>query len=174
MNNAEYVENQLGITLEEIIKLSNEELDEYTDRIYNKLVDLNLPVIRGAKSRTEYGSSNYLYVDDLKIRVSDHLVTSNARLMGEVHFLLNDNKKDIEKTIRDIEIYIAPERFEKIETPRIVVNELEVCEKQLQDRDSIISERTSKNGNKLFRVKRPYNTASVTYIKKPFQNKFGN
>lgn len=162
MKNAEY---QLGITLEEIIKLSNEELDEYTDSIYTKLVDLNLPVIRGAKSRTEYGSSNYLYVDDLKIRVSDHLVTSNARLMGEVHFLLNSKKGD-ERRIQNIELYFAPERFEKIEIPVENTVELEVCKNQLKDSDIILSERTSKSGNKLFKIERTYHNKTITYIKK--------
>ena len=156
-------------------RISDKTINEETDFIAEYLEDNGFFILRGARSRTDFGESNYLYAhnkvdevgfpmgDGVKIRISDHSVSNFDRIFNEIHVRITDTKESWEKSAFSVLMklqwqYDKNNKFRKEDAVEIKKVTIEIHESQLRINppyaDKILSERISNNGKKLLTVER--------------------
>ena len=125
-------------------------------------------------SITDYGVSGYLstYTPDyryLKIRLSDHAATNQHRLETELmfgysdYFTVGDNRKE------EIERYIYPDRFQRVETRVYIDNwrpfNVERSKFVANDHNRIIREFVAKSGREMYQIEFQDNYTRVDYVR---------
>jgi len=160
--------------------ISDKTINEETDFIAEYLEDNGFFIRRGARSRTDFGESNYLYAhnkvdeggfpmgDGVKIRISDHSVSNFDRMYNEIHVGITDTKESWEKSAFSILMqlqwqYDKNNKYRKEDAVEIKKVTIEIPESQLRINppyaDKILSERISNNGKKLLTVERTYSNS---------------
>jgi hypothetical protein len=153
-------------------------IDRMTEDLTTKLKDLGYVVNFGSRSETDYGRSNYIYVNKkgtqaiadngglgIKVRISDHSVENIGRMQNEIHVISGIHNASIPIAIDDIEAILSPEKFDIIEEKVTVYTTFETP-KPLPS-DEIISERMSVKGDrKVFTIRRPKEVTVKKRVKK--------
>lgn len=122
------------------------------ESILNTRFNTNLKMKRNDGN---FGISYYLYVnfnkkfvEPVKIRLSDHTVTSSERILNEIH--IPQNVEGMIKEIDYIERLFYPERYEEFKV-KIGTKKIEWSEKNIKDFKGdyhIVGERITKKGSK--------------------------
>lgn len=155
---------ETGVT---IITENVEQLFEYAMSVFK---ESGYDVSRGSCSMTDYGHSCYFYVnepdgnyqDRRKIRVSDHSVSSKARLDSE-YFIFT--KTGIENALRQVDWYFHssdPNYFTMSDSVAKNTNIFEI--KNVNNKtDKILSVRKTKKGQDIYLIERATTTPTKVY-----------
>lgn len=114
--------------------------------------------------------------NDLTYFTLEYLKNSLLNLYFSIQSNFKAHLSDVFESASDFYMYNMDNDSEIVELRQVALDknnkpventvELEVCKNQLKDSDIILSERTSKSGNKLFKIERTYHNKTITYIKK--------
>lgn len=131
------------------------------------------------RSRTMFGNSDYLYVAikeenecfinkdySCKIRISDHDVSNIDRVFNEVHInaLREFNNDDFERILKEVRFKLEREKFFKkqdnFEIEEYIVDDV----REPYERDVIISDRLTKKGAIVYKVRRTKRVPVIEYV----------
>ena len=154
---------QLGSTNDKKLKpIGN--IEETTQRLNKKILDIGY-FTDISRSKTSFGNSNYIFVDNKKdefgfivpskkIRISDHSVTNIDRIFNEIH--VEPGSKSFESTLNELKWYYDSKKYFTKEVGYKEVKAYGVQTKTLMDSDFVTKEFTTKKGDKMYEVTRTY------------------
>lgn len=121
-------------------------------------------------SNTNFGTSEYVYIrlnmgdDHIKVRISDHGVSSTQRVFGEVHVAINE--VDVQWVVDEANFKFRRSDFFEVKDVVVETKAFKVQATTLWDNDVITDEFMSKKGNKIYIVTRTYYNNATAFINK--------
>jgi hypothetical protein len=132
--------------------------EKLTNDVKTQLEKMGINDVTFNTSETDFGRSDYFYLEDakgekIKLRISDHSVENIGRVFNEYHIHTSSVANGLVRpgnVLLQIEKRIYPQRFEKIPVEYKSSKQIEVPSVSTGQR--VISERTSKSGNKVYTI----------------------
>ena len=138
-----------------------------TQQIIDKVESLGYQY-RISLSQTSFGCSEYLFVsngnNEVKVRISDHSVTSINRIFDEIH--IDFRSVNFQSVINCVNFHLNRDSFyESVESiEKYTSYDVQVFEGKLRESDVITKTFTTKKGDTMHLVNRTYNNKVINWI----------